>query len=119
MRTAVSSSVSVPWVTTTPRPLAASAAAARAISSASVGETCTPGQLPSVRARRPGTAASAGTAATSASASSSGTAPPWPAMAIVPPAASTVTSRTGAMGGPYPPGPAAATARRRPRRREP
>ena len=70
--TAVSSSVSVPWVTTTPRPDAASATAARAMSSASAALTWTPGQSPSVRARRPGTPASAGTAATSAAASSAG-----------------------------------------------
>ncbi len=54
MSSATSSSVSVPCVTTTPRPEAASAAAARAIPSASSAVTRTPGFELSVRAVSPG-----------------------------------------------------------------
>ena len=68
---------------------------ARAIPSASSAVTSTPGFELSVRAVSPGVSCrpSSGTAATSAAASSWGTAPPEaePAIAMVPPAASTET----------------------------
>ena len=81
--TASSSSVSVPVVMTTPRPVRVSVSAARA-------------EL-TVRVRSPGIRAKWGTAASSASASSAGLAsrpPAPPTIAMVPPAARTVTSRT-------------------------
>ena len=85
-RKAVSSSVSVPWVTTTPCPSRAAApAAARAIASASSSERCAPGRPVSVTGRG-AWASSRGTAATRAAASRAGSACS-PAMAMVPPAA--------------------------------
>ena len=91
---ASSSIVSVPLVTTTPRPSAAAARAASATAKASSRERCTPGRPRTLTASRPATAPRPGTVATSAAASSCGTARA-PRIAIVPPAATTLTGRTG------------------------
>ncbi len=69
---AVSSSTSVPWVTTTPIPRRAASRAALQISSWSASVRCALGTLMIVCAVRPGREASAGSAATSPAASSCG-----------------------------------------------
>ena len=88
--TAVSSIVSVPCVTTTPRPVAVSSNAARATASTSAQVRCAPGISTTDRVRRSSTPARAGIAATSASTSSAGRAR-GPAIAIVPPVDRIVT----------------------------
>src|SRR5690606_20746451 len=91
---ALSSIVSVPWVTTTPRqPCAASSRIAAASSSRSSKPRCAPGICRNDRASTRATSTSCGTAATSISAVRVGTTPPSALglMAMVPPSASTVT----------------------------
>ncbi len=93
--TASSSIVSVPLVSTTPRPRAVSETASRATASASAVVTCGP---LTARSDRASTRSAAGSPALSAAASSWGVAPGRPAAPstdeMVPPTASRVTSRT-------------------------
>ena len=92
---AVSSSVSVPWVITTPIPRRAASRAARQICSWSSSVRWALGTLITVSASMPWRFSRPGIEASRAAPSSSGVTPPLPslAMAMVPPAASTRTRR--------------------------
>jgi hypothetical protein len=90
---AVSSRVSVPWVTTTPVPRRAVSLALRQISSWSARLRWALGTLITVSALRPSMSTLPGTEASRASASRSGEAPDSPVIEIVPPATSTDTDR--------------------------
>jgi hypothetical protein len=90
---AVSSSVSVPWVTTTPIPRRAASRAWRQIASWSASERWALGRLETVWASTSSWSASVGIVARRASPSSSGVAPVSPVIEIVPPAARMRTGR--------------------------
>src|SRR5213076_2779184 len=92
---AVSSSVSVPCVTTTPMPRRLASRAARQIVSWSAAVRCALGLFISVRASRPSNWSSPVVPATIASASRSGWAPPLPVIPMVPPAERIRTRRAG------------------------